>query len=256
MPDEAAHGLRHLRLQPKLLQRHSMAAFAGGLLSLAALMWAGAANAQATYSLSVSRHHDTPALSEPEVRDILVKASKMLKKDSSHHDDDDIGCDVKFTLTGPVRTFSARGRAVINEDNIEDAHRVDSDGAGDFHVKLVEEITFCRPETGRGAFAGCSFSPPDYRSIILVHPKLHKDGNYPDHLLWAHEFGHLTGSGHRHDASVALMTACPLTVFSSIPDKCVRVSRAECNRLLSGPGKRPPPAFGQCLLPQPVPACQ
>jgi hypothetical protein len=237
-----------------------------GILSVAALMWVEAASAQATYSLSVSRHRDLPAVTEAEVRDILAKASRMLKKDSRHNDEEDVVCDVTFTLNGPVRTFGSRAiRAVVDENNIQAVHRVDSDVAGvDFHVKLVEEIKFCRPElAGVGLFSGCSYSPPDYRSTILVHPKLHKDPsnhpvrNFPDHLLWAHEFGHLTGLGHRHDGSVALMTACPVTVFSRIPDTCVRVNRAECKCLLSGPGKCPlPEPFARCLLPQPVTACQ
>ncbi|MET0537529.1 MAG: hypothetical protein ABWZ64_06170 [Xanthobacteraceae bacterium] len=234
-----------------------------GMISLAALVWAETASAQKTYSLTVSRHRDVrETLSEAEVSRILMKASKMLKKDSSHDDDDDIACNVNFRLSGPVRTFTSAGMAVVDEDNVENVHEVDSDLPGDFHVKLVKEIKFCRPETGRGAFAGCSFSPPDFRSMILVHPKIHRDGNgrplpdYPDHLLWAHEFGHLTGSGHRHDPAVALMTACDLIGLATITDTCVRVSRAECNRLLSGPGKRPPAAFGQCLLPQPLPSCR
>jgi hypothetical protein len=239
---------------------HGIANTAAVTLSLAALLWAETANAQATHSLSVSRHRDVPALSARELRSILVKASKMLKKDSSHNDDDDMACDVTLTLKGRVRTFTSPATAVVDEDNIEDVHDVDSDVATDFHVKLVKEIRFCRRGLV-GPFAGCSYSPPNYRSIILVHPKLHKDrngntvSNYPDHLLWPHEFGHLTGLGHTHDGSAALMTACPLTVFSNIPDSCVRVSRAECRHLLSGPGKAPPAAFGKCLVPQPVPPC-
>jgi hypothetical protein len=240
----------------------SIADIAAFMLSLAALMWADRASAQAaTYSLSVSRHHDVPTLSEPEVTAILAKAWKMLKKDSSHNDDEDMACDVSFTLKGPVRTFTLPGAAIVDENNIEDVHDVDSNVAGDFHVKIVKEIRFCRPEIGTGQrYDGCSYSS-DSRSIIVVHPKLHRDRNgnplpnYPDYLLWAHEFGHLTGSGHRRDASVALMTACSVAGFK-IPDSCVRVSRAECRRLLSGPGKPQAAAFGQCLLPQPVTTCQ
>jgi hypothetical protein len=226
-------------------------------------MWGDTAGAQAsTYSLSVSRHRDVPPLSEAEVRAILTKASKMLKKNSSHDDEEDMACNVTLTLQGPVRTFTLPGAAVVDEHNIEDVHDVDSNVAGDAHVKVVKEIQFCRQGGAVGPFAGCSYSPPHYRSIILVHPKLHKDhngsnlSNYPDHLLWAHEFGHLTGLGHRHDRSAALMTACPLTVFSNNPDSCVRISRLECRHLLSGPGTAPPEPFNQCLLPQTVPRCQ
>jgi hypothetical protein len=235
-----------------------------GLLSFAALTWADAASAQATYSTSVSRHRDIPAISEAEVKSILAKASKMLKKDASHNDDEDVGCDVNFTFQGPVRTFTLPGGAIVDQHNIEDVHDVDSTVAGDFHIKLVKEIHFCRPDVpaGPGArFDGCSYRVRDARSIIAVHPQLHKDGhgnpvpNYPDHLLWPHEFGHLTGLGHRQNHGIALMTACSVAGFK-IPATCVRVSRAECNSMLSGPGKSPSPPFGQCLLPQPVTQCQ
>ena len=220
-----------------------------GVLSLAVLMWVEAATAQnSTYSLSVSRHRDVPPLSDGDVKRILADASRMLKKDSRRNDDVDVACNVTFTLKGSVGTFASPDRPFVNRDNIAAFHRVDSDVAGvDFHVKLVEEINFCRPELPTEPFAGCSFSPLDFRSMILVHPKLHKDARgrilskYPDHLLWAHEFGHLTGLGHRDDDPLALMTHCPLnTQFSNISDARVRVNSQECPRLLAGPGVRPP----------------
>jgi hypothetical protein len=235
-----------------------------GLLSIAGLMRADTASAQSTYSASVSRHRDVPAIGEPEAKSILAKASQMLKKDPGHNDDEDVACDVKLTLTGPVRTFSLAGGAVVDQNNIEDVHDIDSKVTGDFHIKLVKEIHFCRPDVPHhpnDKYDGCSYRMRNARSIIAVHPKLHKDRdgnsvpNYPDHLLWAHEFGHLTGLGHRQDQGVALMTACSVAGFK-IPDTCVRVSRPECNSMLQGPGKNPSAPFGQCLLPQPVTQCQ
>src|SRR5262249_49544777 len=114
------------------------------LLFIAVLTVPDRASAQKTYSSSVSRHRDVPALSEAEARSILAKASKVLKKDRSHNDNDDMACDVTLTLAGPVRTFVLPGGAVIDEDNIEDVHDVDSGLAGDFHIKVVKEIQFCR----------------------------------------------------------------------------------------------------------------
>jgi hypothetical protein len=226
-----------------------------GILSVAVLMWVEAASAQKTYSLSVSRHRAVPALSEGEIKAILAGASKMLQKNSRHNDDDDVACNVTFTLNEPIRTFgSSDTPAVVDEDHIAAVHRVDSNVAGDFHVKIVEKITFCRPGLPPGLmFEGCSYSPPDFRSMIVVHPKLHKDAqghswpNYPDHLLWPHEFGHLTGLGHRREDFV-LMTPCALTQFSNVPDTRVRVSRAECRCLVKGPAGCP-------LPPRPV-TCQ
>jgi hypothetical protein len=217
-----------------------------GVLSLAVLMWVEAATAQnSTYSLSVSRHRDVPPLSDADVKRILADASRMLKKDSRRNDDKDVACNVTFTLKGSVGTFASPATPVVDRDNIAAFHRVDSDVAGvDFHVKLVKQINFCRPDLPAQPFVGCSFSPPDFRSMILVHPKLHTNlqgRKYPDHLLWAHEFGHLTGLGHRDDDPLALMTRCPLnTQFFNVSDARVRVNSQECGRLLAGPGVRPP----------------
>jgi hypothetical protein len=224
------------------------------IVYLALLTWGGAASAQSTYSLSVSRHGDTPELSEEKVRSILTDASKMLRKNSHHEDRPaDVACNVSFTLKGPIRTFTspATPGSIVTEQHRDAVHGVDSNVGGvDFHVKVVNTIGFCRP--GAGQFNGCAF-PPEFRSIIVVHPRKHADLSgsvvdpFPDHLLWAHEFGHLTGLGHRNDRR-ALMTGCPLNqVFSNVPDGQVRVSRDECNCLRSG--------LGSCPLPQPTP-CQ
>jgi hypothetical protein len=229
-------------------------------LSLALLMWVEAASAQSrTYSLSVSVHSGLPKLSDDQVKDILDKASKMLQKNPSHPESGrDVKCDVTLTLKGPVRTFS-HPPAVVDEHNIDAANKVDSDVDGvDVHVKVSEQIKFCRPGVV-GNQAGCAFSPGHFRSMIVVHPALHIDprrsdgvflAKFPDHLLWAHEFGHLTGLPHRKGASespedeFALMTRCPLfTQFFGIPDARVQVNKEECNHMLEGPGRRSPGPF-------------
>jgi len=222
--------------------------FIAGILALAALMRVEAATAQKTYSLSVN-HHTAVPLSEDEVKEILARASKMLQR-NSHPD-----CNVTFTLKGPIRKFPppdvpfpAPDEPIVTRDNIDAVHRLDSNVADvDFRVKVVKEIRFCRPDVPHpdGLFDGCSFFPTDSRSIIVVHPKFHKDPrnvegdplpNYPDHLLWAHEFGHLTGLEHRL-ARLALMTPCSLT---EVPDNRVQVTAAECRNFRSGPGAPPP----------------
>lgn len=209
-----------------------------GILLLALPMWVERATAQTTFSLSVSRHRAVPALSAKEVKGILAAASKMLQKNSSHNSDDDVACNVTFTFKGPVRTFGSPDTPeVVDEAHIEAVHRVDFNVTGvDFHVKVVKEIDFCRPGL-TGPFEGCSYSPPDFRSMIVVHPKLHR--NYPDYLLWPHEFGHLTGLAHRQDPN-ALMTGCPLAKND------VKVNRRECQCLLSGPASCPLPAPVTC----------
>lgn len=233
------------------------------IVSLALPACLDAASAQSTYSLSVTRHSSVPALSDADVRQILASASKMLQE--APGTPNDVTCDVTFRLKGPVRTFSdpptmrrPNTLASVTESNIAAVNKVDSDIDGvDFHVKVVEEIKFCRPGV-HGNQAGCAFSPPDFHSIIVVHPKRHRDprnpdgprlASFPDHLLWAHEFGHLTGLGHREgvgnrDDEIALMTRCNLaTQFSNLPDKRVLVSQDECRHLLAGPGHPSPGPF-------------
>jgi len=136
-----------------------------------------------------------------------------------------------------VRTFgSADTPLTISDGQQRDAvHRVDSDVAGvDFHVKIVKEIRFCRP--GSGSFNGCAF-PTRFRSIIVIPPE---DG-LPSEILWAHEFGHLTGLPHRN-SSCALMTCFSVRALDR--DTRVRVNRKECGCLLGGPGScGKPPRF-------------
>ena len=232
------------------------------ILCLALLMRVETASAQSTYSLTVSQHSSVlPTLSEADVKGILADASKMLQKNPGHVDtEDDVACNVTFTLKGPVRAFASTATpAKVDKDHIEAVHRVSSEvGGAHFHVKVVNKITnFCRVPNPVLGFHGCSF-PPEFRSIIVVHPKRHTNrhdplgpdgaplGKFPDHLLWAHEFGHLTGLGHRNDRR-ALMTACPLNEeFANVPDNLVQVTRQECSCLRSGPGSclPLPPARG------------
>jgi hypothetical protein len=219
------------------------------IFSAALLMLADEASAQSTYSVSVSVHASVRALSKEQVRQILKKASRILQKNSVSNGDADVACDVTFTLKGPIRTFgSANTPPVIMDEQQRDAvHEVDSDVAGvDFHVKVVDEIQFCRPELTDPSFNGCAF-PIESRSIIVVRPRR----NFPDHILWAHEFGHLTGLGHR-DSQCALMTSCNVAELKSVARP--RVNKQECSCLRGGPGFCQLPAAVRCP-PQPV-SCQ
>src|SRR5258707_5069765 len=100
-----------------------------GLLSLALLMWVEAASAQQTYSLSVSRHCAVPALSDAEVKRILADPSRMLRKNPRQDADDDVACNVTFTLTGAVGTLMSPNRPVVDSDKIVTVHPLDANVA-------------------------------------------------------------------------------------------------------------------------------
>jgi len=214
----------------------------------ALLMWVHTASAQKEYSVSVSRHQDVPELSEAEVNAILDAASTMLQTNPG------AACNVKFTLRSPVRTFGSPDThipPIVDKYHKDAVHGIDSDLAGvDIHVKVVEGIKdVCRFASDRG-FRGCSW-PHDFRSLIVVHPNRHRDFStnklmsevfpdkkFPDHLLWAHEFGHLTGLvEHRSDADDpdkdALMHARDVFDYVFHP-RSVKVNDRECNCFRSG----------------------
>jgi hypothetical protein len=199
------------------------------LVAVVLVVWAQPATAQTTFSVSVSHHSGVPALTEEEVTQILADASKMLQKDSSHEEnDDDVACKVTFTLKGPIQTFALPSDAVLwNKSQVEMVHNVDSQLDTDFHIKVVEKIKFCRGT--HGDFHGCAY-PPEYRSIIVIHPKRHV-AKFPAHVMWTHEFGHLTGLGHRRD-KYALMKC------GGVTEDSMRLKRAECRCLLLGPNNQ------------------
>jgi hypothetical protein len=226
--------------------------FIMALLSLALLMSTEPASAQKTYSVVVSRHSGVPPLSDQQVKGILADASKLLKKNPGHQDtEDNVACDVTFTLKEPVHTFDSPGKKVWWPDEIEPVHHVNShlDVDDGFHVKVVEATGYCR---GRyGTTRGCAY-PPDLRSIIVVHPKMHE--GVSAHVVWAHEFGHLTGLPHRNPARAEraphgrerINDDRPLMKCGGVTNLSVRVNRYECGCMLAWRSTQ------ACLLP-PIP---
>jgi hypothetical protein len=229
------------------------------------------AHAQKTYTVGVSvheslqNHKDVRPLTVELVRQILADASQLLQKQPKEPDpEENVSCDVAFELRGEVSTFRDESKddlSRVEQRTIDTVHAIRPSIEADFYVKVVNSIMgFCRFPAG--LFNGCAF-PPNFRSIIVVHPDLHIDrrnfqpvpqGKFPDHRLWAHEFGHLTGLGHRDDDERALMTHCPLNeqLAKGIADDQVRVSKKECMCLRWGPGFGPD---GQCDLRGPSPKC-
>jgi hypothetical protein len=204
------------------------------VLSLALLIWTDPASAQKVYSATVSVHTGVDGLNTgadeltvDQVEKILDDASKLLQK-AGHPDtdEDDVPCNVTFSLKGPIGTFASPNDPVLfNQSEIDAVHSVNSHQDADFHIRVVRSIMFCRKSPD--AFRGCAY-PPESRSIIVVHPKMHQ--GVPAHILWAHEFGHLAGLDHQKYADKALMKC------GGVSSASVRVNRRECRCLLDWKG--------------------
>ena len=168
------------------------------LTCLALLVGVNQATAQATHSLSVSRHVSV-TFSESQVDNILAAASKMLQKTGSPG-----ACDVTLKRIGPIQTFTEPNpKAIIRNTTDRDAvQRVNFDSSV-INVKIVKQIDFCLPPTPPKGFLGCGW-PKKFHSIIVV-----ADQEFPQ-LVWPHEFGHQTGLFHRRvDQATALCRHAP-----------------------------------------------
>ena len=110
------------------------------LTCLALVVGVNQARAQATHSLSVSRHVNVP-FSESQVDEILAAASKMLQKAGSPG-----ACDVTLKRIGPIQTFTSPNRDGIirNQSDRDAVHRENFDSSV-VNVKIVKEIDFCIP---------------------------------------------------------------------------------------------------------------
>jgi len=193
-----------------------------GMLCLCLLIAVQPARAQKVFPLSVSHHHAV-TLDDDDVKTILAMASSLLqKKNGFRNTAGHVACNVGFELKGQVHEFaSASTPSVIKKrEDIEAVHKEPTD------VKVVEEIGFCKGTTA--GFWGCSW-PHHFRSIIVVDPKrFRRDANFP-HIVWAHEFGHLTGLWHSKEPD-ALMSICNLAGDQ------IQLDQRECDCYRGGPG--------------------
>jgi hypothetical protein len=190
------------------------------LTCLALVVGVNQARAQATHSLSVSRHVNVP-FSESQVDDILTAASKILHTAGA--------CDVTLKRIGPIQTFTSPNRdAIIRNQSDRDAvHRENFDSSV-VNVKIVKEIVYCIPPNK--GFRGCSY-PPTFKSIIVA-----ADRPFPE-LVWPHEFGHQTGLWHRPVDKDKVMAATVLMSPCALGADNVQLNQDECTCLQQGQGK-------------------
>ncbi len=152
----------------------------------------GTMQAQITHSIAVNRY-SSATLTDIDAKRILADATTILQQNDGAGD---VSCNVTFSLSGSVGTFSA-GNGIIN--SAADYQKV-CQQSGRIHI--VNEINWCggvTPSPGN-IFIGCSDTPG--ACMIMVRLAASNE----ESVCWTHEFGHNQGLGHR-DADFAVMNS-------------------------------------------------
>ena len=152
-----------------------------------------------THRLRVSRAGGTGDLTQAQADAIITKMGRILQENDGP---DDVPCDVGFVRDGVIDSFPVPNVILSENDFIAAA-------AGRSDVMVVERINWCG---ARGSnIAGCT-----WLGVSIVQRSAHYPGK-----VWAHEFGHRKGLGHRSVRN-ALMN-------ESVSSTSRRVSQEECD---------------------------
>jgi len=165
-----------------------------------------------TVRINVQRH-STVAMSDAEADRILRDMTNVLQRSDSPSD---VSTQVRFVRNGPVRVLPSTVPATIQTS--ADLNALFSAGTG---VKVVGAIRFCGGPGG--SIIGCA--PV---GIATVNMAVVPFADNQEGILWAHEYGHNVGNGHRTDDQRA-------TMFPSIRADRNVVNATESARYMSGP---------------------
>lgn len=132
------------------------------------------------------RRHTSAALTNDEANEIYNETTLVLWRRETM---DDLSCDVRPFLSGTVGTFTAGDGFIDTEKEWDTVN-----GQSGF-VKVVSAINWCGKIT---TALGCA----DVGSSSMVVVRLAAPMN--EGILWAHEYGHTRGLGHR-SGSTSLM---------------------------------------------------
>ena len=196
------------------------------VLLLGLLAWVDPAFAQklTIHPLTVSIHKSLESWVKPnDVEQILKLASDLLQQSPNN-------CRVGFKLKDELATFTSAPASIDNEADLELVHRVPA------HVKVVRQINYCirGPEYG---LVGCSWRPNNLRKTVIVSTDMMSFGL--EHMVLAHEYGHVAGLLHRDDPrGEALMTPC------GIDADRYRINKDECHHFVAGAVTQYPPGLG------------
>lgn len=168
------------------------------------------AQAQTTVRVAITQHNALPAqLSDATADQLLAAMSSLLQIGDSNSD---VACPVTFARVGPVGTFTSAEIpfSIASEQAFENTINQGNS------IKIVGEILWCGSLLP--GIAGCA----DVGGPRMV---VTRRSSSIEAVIWAHEFGHTTGSSHR-DIPLQLMRP------SAIPDMR-EVNSIECQRKLT-----------------------
>ncbi len=165
-----------------------------------------------TVSVIVHRH-PTVSLTNADADRILADMGTTLQRSDSSPD---VATPIRFVRSGSVRTLPANISGTIQ--TAEQWRALMAAGTG---VKVVQAIRWCGGPGG--SIIGCAPVGSARMNLAVVRFTNNQEG-----ILWAHEYGHNTGSGHRQDDTRALM-------YPSIGSNHNVINQTESQRFLTGP---------------------
>lgn len=165
-----------------------------------------------TVSVAVHRH-STVAFSDAQADRVLRDMGTVLQSADSASD---TATPVQFVRNGPVRVLPANVPATI-----QTAAELSTLFAAGTGVKVVQAIRHCGGPGG--SIIGCAPVGSPVVNVAVVPFTAAQEG-----ILWAHEYGHNVGNGHRTDDGRAVM-------FPSIGGDHDVVDSTESGRFLNGP---------------------
>ena len=195
------------------------------ILLLGLLAWVDPAFAQKAtiHPLTVSIHKSLESwVTSNDVKQILKAASDLLQQPANN-------CMVGFTLD-KVTSFTSAPASINDAADLEAVHSVPAD------VKVVRKINYCirGPEND---LVGCSWRPNRRPKTVIVSTDMMAWGL--EHMVLAHEYGHVTGLLHRNDPrGEGLMTPCGIDASS------YRINKSECRHFIAGAVTKYPPGLG------------
>ena len=154
--------------------------------------------------LSVYRHSIAPSFSNSDADRILGDASELL---TTQDGSDDVACPTRMKRKGNVATTTA-GDGTL-------------DAAGDLGklpdgITLVKAINYCSSLAPN--IIGCAQTPGKKAAFVRYNSDT-------EGMIWAHEYGHNTGLGHRNGSNNLM--------DSYVGKSKRRINQSECNSFLN-----------------------